>query len=286
MEQGLDVGRRAVAPGTQGAGWGGPHRGPGAAAPASAAAAGLGLGGRRSPPPEGSYSPEGRYSPPPRGSPQSSPQSSPRRSYRSPSCGDERLGGADDRHVLRVPVLELPPPVQTAPAPAPAPAPASAPAPAPAPARPQPRRAEQAAAPEAGCVAAAAGEGARAVELPSHLAGEVEVTVTASGGAPGSGLTRGRLPGAMTPCVDSGGSLRWVRPTLSASGGALAAAVDSASQAKGLVYVSFKQARCTASWRARRVPACSVPAACLQRACSVPAACLQRACSVPAAACP
>ena len=266
MEQGLDVGRRAVAHGTKVAGWGGPHRGPGAAAPASAAAAGLGLGGRRSPPPEGSYSPEGRYSPPPRGSPQSSPQSSPRRSYRSPSCGDERLGGADDRHVLRVPVLELPPPVQTAPALAPAPAPALVPA------RPQPRRAEQAAAPEAGCVAAAAGEGARAVELPSHLAGEVEVTVTASGGAPGSGLTRGRLPGAMTPCVDSGGSLRWVRPTLSASGGALAAAVDSASQAKGLVYVSFKQAR---------APRHGVPAACL------PAACLQRACSsVPMIACP
>lgn len=255
MEQGLDAGRRAVAHGTKVAGWGGAQCPAVAAAPASAGAAGLGLGGRRSPPPEGSYSLEGRYSPPPRGSPRG-----------NLSCGEGRQG-ADERCVLRVPVLELPPTVQTAPA------------------RPQPRRAGQNAALDTGCAAAAAEEGedgeegeegAPTLELPPHLAEEVEVTVTGSGGAPGSGLTRGRLPGAMTPCVDSGGTLRWVRPTLSASGGALAAAVDSASQAKGLVYVSFKQVRCTAC---HGVPTACMPATCL------PAACLQRACSAPIA-CP
>ena len=272
MEQGLDAGRRAVAHGTKVTGWGGPHSPAMAGAPASAGAAGLGLGGRRSPPPEGSYSPDGRYSPPPRGSPRSSPRLSP---SCGPSCGDERHG-ADERHVLRVPVLELPSPMQTAPVQT---------APAPAPTRPQPRRAEPSAAPGAGCAPTAAEEGAPAVELPPYLKEEVEVAVTGSGGAAGSGLTRGRLPGAMTPCVDSGGTLRWVRPTLSASGGALAAAVDSASQAKGLVYVSFKQVRCTAC---HGVPTACMPAACLPAAClqrSVPAACLQRACSAPIA-CP
>ena len=143
--------------------------------------------------------------------------------------------------MLRVPVLDLTPAAQSAPAQGTAAAQGTAP-----PVRPQPRRAEQQAAPGAGCAATAEDkeeEGAPAGEPPPTPAEEVALAVTGSGGAPGSSLARGRLPGAMTACVDSGGALRWVRPTLSASGGALAAAVDSASQAKGLVYVSFKQAR-------------------------------------------
>ena len=135
--------------------------------------------------------------------------------------------------------LDLTPAAQSAPAQSTAAAQGTAP-----PVRPQPRRAEQQAAPEAGCAATAEDkeeEGAPAGGPPPPPAEEVALAVTGSGGAPGSSLARGRLPGAMTACVDSGGALRWVRPTLSASGGALAAAVDSASQAKGLVYVSFKQ---------------------------------------------
>jgi len=50
-----------------------------------------------------------------------------------------------------------------------------------------------------------------------------------------------RLPSVM-PLVGDLRVLRWVRPTLSASGCALAAAAESASLAKGLVYVSLKQA--------------------------------------------
>ena len=156
--------------------------------------------------------------------------------------------------MLRVPVLDLTPAAldltpaaQSAPAQSTAAAQGTAAAQSTAPpVRPQPRRAEQQAAPGAGCAATAEDkeeEGAPAGEPPPPPAEEVALAVTGSGGAPGSSLARGRLPGAMTACVDSGGALRWVRPTLSASGGALAAAVDSASQAKGLVYVSFKQAR-------------------------------------------
>lgn len=219
MEQGLEVGRAVVQHGSRQVNdWSGNALGLGP---------NLAAGGRRSPG-AGSRSPQRRNS--------GSRSPSPDRGGRSPSSSFDGCEGRpeDEKQVLRVPLPMLDEQIRVE---------ASS-----------LLQAEEPTAVQAGggrpghtkprCLSPLLKEATNFVpvgEGESSGSGEAPEGTAEGGQVEGDAREWTRLPSVM-PLVGDLRVLRWVRPTLSASGCALAAAAESASLAKGLVYVSLKQA--------------------------------------------